>query len=78
VPVQVRPPTRPPRLGGVYGTAAQGAFQLADTIRSLLSAMADAAIAAAASAVAAGGAGPRVGLPVAVLAGLVGVVEMNR
>lgn len=67
------------QLGRVYGTAAQGAFNLADTIGSLLSAIGDAAISAAASAAVAGGAASTgVGLPVAAIAGLVGVVEVTR
>jgi len=66
------------KMGAEYRSAAQGAFDFADTIGGLLSAIGDAAIAAAASgAVAGGAAATGVGLPVAAIAGLVGAIELH-
>lgn len=67
------------KMSAEYRAAAQGAFDFADVIGGLLSSIADAAIAAAASgAVAGGAASTGVGLPVAVIAGIVGAVEVHR
>lgn len=66
-------------LGKMYSEAARGAFELADTIGSLLSGIADAAIfAAAAGATAGGSAATGIGLPLAALAAIGGAVEVNR
>jgi hypothetical protein len=66
-------------LGKMYSQAAQSAFDLADTIGSLLSGVADAAIfAAAAGATAGGSAATGIGLPLAALAAIGGAVEVAR
>jgi len=66
-------------LGTMFSEAARGAFELADTIGSLLSGIADAAIfAAAAGATAGGSAATGIGLPLAALAAIGGAVEVGR
>ncbi|WP_433379851.1 hypothetical protein ACQPZX_14220 [Actinoplanes sp. CA-142083] len=66
-------------LGQMYRDAARGAFELADTIGSLLSGIADAAIfAAAAGATAGGSAATGFGLPPAALAAIGGAAEVAR
>ncbi|MFI5897319.1 hypothetical protein ACIA5D_45225 [Actinoplanes sp. NPDC051513] len=66
-------------LGKMYSEAARGAFDLAETIGSLLSGIADAAIfAAAAGATAGGSAATGIGLPLAALAAIGGAAEVAR
>ena len=64
-------------MGAEYRSAAQGAYDIADTVGGLLHDIADAAIAAAAAGMVAGGsASTGVGLPVAALAGIFGMAEV--
>jgi hypothetical protein len=65
------------KMGAEYRSAAQGAYDIADTVGGLLHDIADAAIAAAAAGMVAGGsASTGVGLPVAALAGIFGMAEI--